>query len=82
MGRSLDSEISYFNAHADSIREEAESRGKHVVVIHDRTVRGFYDSVVEAANAGYEEFGPEPFLARAVVTPQFEPAIASIFTTR
>lgn len=76
----LDTDISYFNAHIDALREQAEVEGKRAVLIFDRRVRGFYDSVVEAANAGYEEFKGSLFLARAVAPEEHQPAIASLFT--
>lgn len=79
MARSLASELGYFNAHCDRLRAEAAQKGKKVVVIHDRTVQGYFNSVVEAANYGYETFGSDPFLARTVEPEQHEPSIASIF---
>ncbi|MGZ4688165.1 MAG: hypothetical protein ACXVJW_04010 [Acidimicrobiia bacterium] len=79
MAGSLDNEIAYFNAHVDALRAQADREGKRVVLIFDRRPRGFFDSVVEAATAGYEQFGDAQFLARRVDTNELHPAIASIF---
>lgn len=78
MARSLDSEIAYFDAHLDQLREAAPE-GRCVVVIRGREVQGYFDSVVVAANFGYEKFSPEPFLVRSVEPERYQPAIASIF---
>lgn len=79
MPRSLDTEIAYFNAHVDSLRVQADIEGKRVVLIHDRHPQGYYESVVDAATAGYQMFGTDPFLARQVDPAEHQAAIASIF---
>lgn len=82
MPRSLDSDIAYFDAHFDAIRSEGEARGKTAVLIFDREVVDYYDSVVDAANAGYEKFGGEVFLARSVTIEIHQPALASILAVQ
>lgn len=78
MERSLDPEISFFSTHLDSLRAQARDAGKDAVLIYDRHVVGFYDSVVEAGVEGYGKFG-DGFLARSV-SDDCEPSVASIFS--
>ena len=80
--RSLDPEIAYFNAHVDALRGQAAAQDKRAVLIFDRQVVGYYDSVVDAANVGYERFGGSLFLARDVEPEMHQPAVASIFSAR
>ena len=82
VSRSLAPEIAYFNAHVDTLRGEATAQNKRAVLIFDREVVGYYDSVVNAANVGYERFGSSLFLARDVEPEAHQPAIASIFSAR
>lgn len=79
MSRSLDAEIAYFDSHREDLVAGATKAGKPVALIHNREIRGYFDTVVEAAQQGYRDFGNDLFLARSVVEEDHEPVLASIF---
>lgn len=79
MQRTLDSEIAFFDAHVDEIRRGAEEAKKDIVLIHARTVIGYYDSIVDAIEDGYRKFGSDLFLARPVSTAGKTLTLASVF---
>lgn len=61
----LQTELDYFEEHRDELCRE--HLGKFVVV-KGRSVHGFYDTDVEAYEAGVEKFGLEPFMIKKVET--------------
>ncbi len=79
MPRSLDADIAYFDSHITDLVASAVKEGKPVALIHNRQVCGYFDTVVDAAQQGYAEFGNDLFLARSVVDSDHEPVLASIF---
>ncbi len=78
-GSSLDLEIAFYNTHLDELRADAEAQGKSAVLIHNRRIVGYFDSVVAAGQEGYSRFGTGRFLARAVPAVR-RPIMASIFS--
>jgi len=79
MASPLDPDIAYFDTNLDELTARAQAAGKDAVLIFDRGVVDFFDSVEEAAKAGYERFGRKPFLARSVAQGTKRMALASIF---
>ena len=58
----LERELAVYNEH---LLELLPSQGKYVV-IKGEDIAGVYDTLEQALGAGYDKYGPGPFLARKI----------------
>lgn len=65
----LDRDIEYFEAHREELLQKYPGK---VLLIHEETIIGVFDSEEEAYRKGVEVFGNQPFLIKRVIPKQDE----------
>lgn len=58
----------------------AEKKGGQFVLIHSAEKHDVYATFDEGMNAGYRQFGPEPFLVQQIDARDVEPKFAQMLT--